>query len=93
MNEERMPINLYTIDYGEGNNELTEGEFKKQKQEDCIPWIFLIGVCVVFCSIFVFINVRLPEVTTVWVWTLLYVLLVSLFVLSITKIRKIMKAR
>ncbi len=93
MNDERMPINLYTIDTGEGNKELTEDEFKKQKQEDCKPWEFLIGVCVVFCFIFVFINVRLPEATTVWVWIILYTLLVALSVLSIIKIKKNMKAR
>ncbi len=93
MNNERMPINLYTIDTGEGNKELTEEEFKKQKKEDCKPWEFLIGVCVVFCFIFVSINVRLPEATTVRVWILLYLLLPALSVLSFFKIKKIMKAR
>lgn len=93
MNNERMPINLYTIDTGEGNKELTEEEFKKQKQEDCKPWKFLIGVCVIFCFIFIFINVRLPEVITVWGWIFLYILLTTLSVLSFFKIKKIMKAR
>lgn len=93
MNDERMPINLYTVDYGEGNKELSEAEFKKQKQEDCKPWKFLMGVCVVFCFIFVFINVQLPNVIAIWGWMILYLLPVALFVLSITKIKKIMKAR
>ena len=93
MNDERILINLYTIDTGEGNKELTEEEFKKQKQEDCKPWKFLIGVCVIFCFIFIFINVRLPEVITVWGWIFLYLLLTTLSVLSFFKIKKIMKAR
>lgn len=93
MNDEKMPINLYTIETGEGNKELTEEEFKKQKQEDCKPWKFLIGVCVAFCLIFVFINVQLPEVIAIWCWILLYMLLSALSVLSIIKIKKIMKAR
>ena len=93
MNNERMPINLYTIDTGEGNKELTEEEFKKQKQEDCKPWKFLIGVCVVFCFIFIYINVQLPEAITVWGWIFLYILLTTLSVLCFFKIKKIMKAR
>jgi len=93
MNDERMPINLYTVDYGEGNKELSEEEFKKQKQEDSKPWKFLIGVCVVFCCIFLFINVRLPDVIAIWGWMTLYLLPVALIVLSLTKIKRIMKAR
>ena len=93
MNDERMPINLYTIDFGEGNKELTEEEFKKQKREDCKPWEFLIGVCVIFCFIFISINVRLAEATTVWGWIFLYLLLTALSVLSLFKIKKNMKAR
>ena len=93
MNDERMPINLYTIDFGEGNKELTEEEFKKQKREDCKPWEFLIGVCVIFCFIFISINVRLPEATTIWGWIFLYLLLTALSVLSFFKIKKIKKAR
>lgn len=93
MNDERMPINLYTLDTNASNKELSEEEFKKQKQEDCKPWKFLIGVCVVFCTIFIYINVRLPKVITVGGWLILYILLVSLAVLSIIKIKKIMKTR
>ena len=93
MNDERMPINLYTLDTNESTRELSEEEFKKQIQEDCKPWKFLIGVCVVVCSVFIYINVRLPMVITVGGWLILYMLIVSLAVLSIIKIKKIMKAK
>lgn len=92
MNAERMPINLYTIDTGEGNKELTEEEFKKQKREDCKPWKFLIGVCVVFGFIFICINVQLPEVIAIWGWMILYMMLAALVVLSLSKIKKIIQA-
>ena len=93
MNDERMPMNLYTLETGEGNKEMTETEFQKQKQEECKPWKFLIGVCIAFCLIFIFINVRAPEVIEIWTWVTLYILLAALFVLSINKIKKIMNAK
>ena len=93
MNDERMPINLYTLDFGEHENEPTVEELKKQKQQDCKPWKFLIGVSTAFCLVMVFINVRAPETLAIWVSTIIYLLLVCLVILSVVKIKKIKKVR
>ena len=93
MNDERMPINLYTLDFGEHENEPTVEELKKQKQQDCGPWRFLIGVSVAFCLVMVFINVRAPETLAIWVSTIIYLLLVCLVILSVIKKKKIKKVR
>lgn len=91
MNDERMPINLYSIDTGEREKELTEEEFQIQKKNECKPWRFLIGICVAVCFIFAFMNIKAPETLQFWMWGIIYLLLVCLIVFSFLKIYKIKK--
>lgn len=92
MNDERMPINLYSIDTGEREKELTEEEFKIQKKNECKPWRFLIGICVAVCFIFAFMNIKAPETLQFWMWGIIYLLLVCLIGFSFLRINKIKKA-
>lgn len=93
MNDERMPINLYSIDYGEGEKELTEEEFKLQKKNECKPWHFFIGVCVVIGFVFAFMHINAPETLSFWMWGVIYLLVCCLAGFALLKIRRIKKVR
>ena len=91
MNDERMPINLYTIDVGENDRELSDKEILIEKKKDCKPWQFLIGVCIAIGLIFIFMNIKEPEIVSMWIWGIIYLFILVLIVVSVFKIKKIMK--
>lgn len=92
MNNEKMPVNLYTLDIEESMGEVTEAEWEEQKKEACKPWIFSIGVCVIMCMILAFINHKTPQAANIFAWVALYLLLLCQVILSIFKINKIKKS-
>ena len=91
MNDERMPINLYTIDVGENDRELSDKEILIEKKKDCKPWQFLTCVCIAIGLIFIFMNIKAPEVVSMWVWGIIYLVILGLIAVSVIKINKIMK--
>ena len=89
MNEERMPVNLYTLDV-DGGREMTEEELKKQKKHDVQPWIFLICMSMFFGVILTYISTKgISDMLGILAG--FFVLLILLIASSAYKIVKIMK--
>jgi heme/copper-type cytochrome/quinol oxidase subunit 4 len=88
MNDERMPINLFTVDCTSGH-EMSEEEIKAQKKEDCKPWRFLIGFTLLVALVFIFMNIKATNTFYAWIWIGIYVVLALLIVFSFIKIKKI----
>lgn len=91
MNDERMPINLYKLNF-EGGHEMTEAELKEQKRHDVQPWIFLICMGICFGLILVYISTK-GTMDMLFVIIAFFVLVALMITLSLYKIIRILNVK
>ncbi len=86
MNDERMPINIYTLDFGGGDKEMTGKELIKDLKRNMKKWYFILAADIVFTMIIAYMNVKVPDMTMICI--IIYIVALVLLILSIVMLHR-----
>ena len=71
MNDERVPINLYKLDFGYNDKEINREELIKDYKQNIKKWYFIAIADIVFALITAFVNFTVPD--TVMMSLIIYI--------------------
>ena len=81
MNDERVPINLYKLDFGYNDKEINREELIKDYKQNIKKWYFIAIADIVFALITAFVNFTVPD--TVMMSLIIYIAAFALMIVSI----------
>lgn len=84
MNDERVPINLYKLDFGYNDKEINREELIKDYKQNIKKWYFIAIADIVFALITAFVNFTVPD--TVMMSLIIYIVVLALLIVSIVRI-------
>lgn len=86
MNDERIPINLYKLDYDGNGKEMNSKELIKDYKENIHKWCFIAVADIVFAMIIAFMNFKVPDMTMICM--IIYIAALALLIVSIVRIHR-----
>lgn len=84
MNDERVPINLYKLDFGYNDKEINREELIKDYKQNIKKWYFIAIADIVFALIIAFVNFKVPD--TVMMSLFIYIAAFALMIVSIHRL-------
>ena len=84
MNDERVPINLYKLDFGYNDKEINREELIKDYKQNIKKWYFIAIADIVFALITAFINFTVSD--TVMMSLIIYIAAFALMIVSIHRL-------
>ena len=86
MNDERMPINIYKLDYGYNDNGMNSEELIKDYKQNMQKWCFIAVADIVFAVITVLVNFKVPDMAMMCL--IIYIAALALLTVSIIRLRR-----
>ena len=86
MNDERMPINLYKLDYGDNDKGMNGKELINDYKQNIHKWYFIAVADIVFALIIAFVNFKAPDMTMVCM--IIYIAALALLIVSMVRLHK-----
>ena len=84
MNDERVPINLYKLDFGYNDKEINREELIKDYKQNIKKWYFIAIADIVFALITAFVNFTVPD--TVMMSLIIYIAALALLIVCIHRL-------
>lgn len=86
MNDERVPINLYKLDFGYNDKEINREELIKDYKQNIKKWYFIAIADIVFALIIAFVNFKVPDMVMMCLF--IYIAALALLIVSIHRLHR-----
>lgn len=86
MNDERVPINLYKLDFGDNDKEINREELIKDYKQNIKKWYFIAIADIVFALIIAFVNFKVPDMVMMCLF--IYIAALALLIVSIHRFHR-----
>lgn len=84
MNDERVPINLYKLDFGYNDKEINREELIKDYKQNIKKWYFIAIADIVFALIIAFANFKVPDMVMMCLF--IYIAALALLIVCIHRL-------
>ena len=84
MNNERMPINLYKLDYGDNDKGMNGKELIKDYKQNIHKWYFIAVADIVFAMIIACVNIKVPDMAMICM--IIYIAALALLIVSFIRL-------
>lgn len=84
MNDERVPINLYKLDFGYNDKEINREELIKDYKQNIKKWYFIAIADIVFALITAFVNFTVPDMVMMCLF--IYIAALALLIVCIHRL-------